>query len=579
MRFSAIIAFAPFALLAVSTPPPPPAGIVERQIETEYEAKEIEPEKEIPLLEIDIPDKQFDLSGISVEIRKVEFEGNEVFSSEELSQAAAPFLNRELSMQEMREMCLAVQRLYTQSGYFLTRVYLPQQDIQDGRLKIGILEGKLGEVAIIGNKHYSEKFIASYFTKFQGKAINYDQFLKTLLLIDDNSDLAVGAVFKKGKAFGTADVIFHVHDERPIHMFVDHNNYGSLHTSRHRTGGRLDWGNLVMYGDTLSLAEVLGSPINKLDFTDLIYRLPLNTRGAFLELSYLLANFKTDRFDQGLVLKGRSVVASGKFTQALHRTRRLNTDIYTSFDYKQIKNYSEAGTTSYDKLRVVALGMNVDYIDSWNGRNLFTGAGYLGIPDLWGGLSPIDHQCSRLGAGGLFIKLNGGAKRIQKLPKDCFLLLNGFGQYSLYKLALPEQIYIGGVDTIRGYKLAVGLGDSGYFGNVELRVPLPFLRAKKVPFMKKTWGEFLQLVGFLDFGQTFSIGKDLIRETEITPSGKAKKGVVDQDGRSILTAAGAGFRLYGPWKLEFSLDAGYPLTHRHRSSDTIVYFKVSLQVL
>lgn len=565
-------------LLAVSTPPPPPAGIVERQIEAEYEAKEIDPEKEIPLLEIDIPDKCLDLGGLSVEVKKVLFMGNNALSSKKLEKAATPFLNRELSMQDLTNLCVAIRAMYAKNGYFLARAYLPEQEIKNGILTVGVLEGKLGNVTVVGNKHYSEKFILGYFKKLQGEAINYDDFLKTLLLLDDNSDLDVGAVFKKGSDFGTADVIVRVEDKRPLHVFIDHNNYGSLHTSRNRSGGRLDLGSLFMYGDTLSIAEVLGSPISSLDFTDVIYKFPINTYGSFLEFSYLLANFKTSHFDN-MRFEGRSHIAGTKFTQAIARTRRLNYDVFTSFDYKQIKNLSKVGVTSFDKLRVLALGMNFDYIDGWKGRNLFTLSGAVGIPDLLGGNKAVDPESSRRDAGGRFVKFNGGVKRIQQMPKDFFFLLNGVGQFSFNKLPLPEQIYIGGVDTVRGYKLAVGLGDHGFYANVELRVPPPFIRKTKIPLSKKTWGEFLHFVGFLDHGQTFSIGEDVIREAVETSRGKERKAGVRQDGRAILTAVGAGFRIYGPWKFEFSLDAGYPLTDRHRSSDTITYFKVSWQIL
>lgn len=564
----------------MSTPPPPPAGIVERQIEAEYEAEKIDAEKEIPLLEIDLPEKQLVLSGETVHIKRITFSGNEIIPSRELDKVVQPYLNRDLSMQDIREMCLAIQAKYVKEGYFLTRSCAPEQQINDGILQLMVIEGKLGEVTVVGNKYYSEKYIKSYFQKLQGQPINYDAMLKALLLLDENSDMNAGAVFKKGKEFGTADVIIRISDQRPIHLYADHNNYGSDHTSRHRTGAKLDYGSLFMYGDTLSVTEVVGSPISSLDFTDIIYRCPINSSGSYLDFSFLLAEFKTDKFDKFLRFEGRSHIGTVRFSQALARTRRLNTDIFTSFDYKQIKNYSnKVGTTSFDKLRILNLGGSFDYIDGWQGRNLFVIWGSWGIPNFMGGLHAEDSRCSRVGAGGEFLKANGGYKRLQKMPYNTFLLFNCFAQGSLDKLPLPEQIYIGGIDTVRGYKLAKGLGDQGFYTNIELRVPLPFIRSHKVPFLKKTWGEFLQFVGFLDHGQTFVIGRDKIRQGEVGPDGKPEKGKVNQHGRSILTAVGPGVRVYGPWKIDFSMDIGYPLTQHRRSSDTIVYFKVSWQIL
>jgi len=576
-RFSFLM---PLSIFAVSVPPPPPAGVVERQIEQEYDAKKVDPEKEIPLLEIDVPDKQFNVGSLSVHVKEVVFSGNQAISSKQLRKIAEPYLGRDLSMKEIQELCRAVQAKYAQEGYFLARAYPPVQEVKEGRLQIEIIEGKLGEVSVVGNKHYSEAFVKGFFKKFQGKPLNYDQILKALLLLDENMDLDVGAIFKKGKAFGTADLIVRVKDKRPLHLIFDHNNYGSLNTSKQRTGMRLDWGNAITYGDRLSLIEVVGSPIKSLDFTNAIYHIPINTYGSAIELAYLFANFKTDNVGDDIKYTGRSHIATARYLQAIHRTRRLNTGIFTSFDYKQIQNFGAGAESSFDKLRVLSAGLNIDYIDGWDGRNLFDFYFGLGLPDFLGGLNPRSKQSSRDHGGGQFLRFNGDYKRLQRLPWNCFLILNGVGQYSMFKLPLPEQMYIGGVDTVRGYKLAEGLGDSGFYANFELRVPPPFLREKKVPWSKKqTWGDFLQFVGFVDHGQTFNVGKLLIREITRSSEGKKEKEDVRQDGRVILTSAGAGLRMYGPWRLEWSFDAGYPLTEKHRSSTTILYFRVALKVL
>ncbi|MBS0648989.1 MAG: ShlB/FhaC/HecB family hemolysin secretion/activation protein [Verrucomicrobia bacterium] len=554
----------------------PPAGVVERQIEQEYEAKEVDAQKEIPLLEVDIPEKQYEMSGEKVLITGVKFNGNTVVSSRTLRRALKQFVGKESSMKDIHEMCKAVQAKYNERGYFLARAYAPPQELTNGTLTIEIIEGKLGKVEVVGNKYYGEKFIARHFEKYLGKPIDYDQILKALLLLNENSDLHVGAVFKKGADFGTADLVVRVKDHRPIHLMIDHNNYGSDHTSHHRTGTRLDWGNLITYGDTFTLVEVVGSPLSSLNFTNAIYHIPINTSGSAFDVSYLFANFKTDEVDH-IKYSGRSHIATARFSQALHRTRKLNTDVFTAFDYKQIQNFGGGFESSFDRLRVLTGGVQIDYIDGWKGRNLLPISGSWGIPKFLGGSSVHDRHSSRVHGGGRFVKLNGGWKRLQKLPLDCFLLLNTQMQYSFDELPLPEQIYIGGPDTVRGYQLAAGIGDHGFYMNLELRVPPPFLRQRKIPWTDTTWGEFVQFVGFVDHGQTFAHGQDILREWGFKEGHKRKKHV--HFDRAVLTSAGAGVRLYGPWKIEWSLDVGYPLTDQHRSSETIVYFRVAWKIL
>ena len=577
--FVSLSVLAPGFVLGLSNPRIPPAGVVDRQIELEYEAQKIEAEKAIPLLEIDIPEDQLDMGDEKVYIEEVSFSGNEVFLTKELVKIIAPYLGQLLSMKEIREMCALIQKKYVKAGYFLTRAYTPAQEIKDGHLRIAILEGKLGEITIQGNKYYSDAFIRSYFERFQDKAINYDAFMKELLLLSENMDLEVAAVFMKGHSFGTTDVLLRVKDNRPIHLSLDTNNYGSDNTSQIRTGAKLDWGSLIRYGDVLTVVEVVGSPISSLDFTDAIYYIPVNTRGTGIELSYLFANFKTGNVGDDIKFEGRTHIAAGKFIQAINRTRKLSTDFFTSFEYKQVQNLGSGLQSSFDKLRVLTGGMNIDYRDDWKGRNLFAGYMSWGIPDILQGLKVDDSESSRQGAGGRFIKIGGSGKRFQKLPWDCVLILNAFGQYSFNKLPLPEQIYIGGIDNVRGYKLAEGLGDQGFVCNIELRVPPPFLRGHKAFWSKKRWGELIHFVGFLDHAQTFSIGIDKIKEVTRNMEGQKQVTAVPQVKRPILTSAGAGIRIYGPWRFDFSFDAGYPLTQKFRSSDTIVYFKIGLQIL
>lgn len=571
-----LLSLIPLSLTASANKPVPPAGVVDRQIELEYDAKEVDAEKQIPLLEVDIPEQTFDMGDETTLIDSVKFTGNTVISSRMLRKSVKEFMGKELSMKEIYEMCQAVQAKYAERGYFLARAFVPAQEVSDHTLTIEIIEGKLGHVSVVGNEHYSASFIARHFAKYQGKPINYDQILRALLLLDENSDLDVGAVFKKGTEFGTADLIVRVSDNRPLHIMLDHNNYGSDHTSDHRTGARFDWGNLLLDGDMLTITEVVGSPLSSLNFTNALYHIPIYTYGSSMDFSYLFADFKTKEVDR-VRYTGRSHIATARFNQALQRTRKLNTDIFTTFDFKQIRNFGNGIESSYDKLRVLTAGGQMDYIDGWKGRNLFLISGGWGIPSIMGGNGVKSPSSSRVQGGGRFVKLNGGWKRLQKLPFECFLLINAQMQYAFDKLPLPEQIYIGGIDNVRGYQLAAGIGDHGLFGTVELRVPPPFLRAHKIPWTETTWGEFLQFVGFVDHGQTFGFGQDILREIGLK-EGKKKKEHVHFD-RAILTSAGAGVRLHGPWKIEWSLDVAYPLTDKHRSSETIVYFRVAWKIL
>ncbi len=541
--------------LAAFPPPVPSAGVVERELEKEYEGKPLQPEKQVPSIQIDIPKEKLHLpSGKKVMIRQVALKGNDSISTKKIQRWVQGYLGKELSIQEIFELCHAIDKRYAEEGYFLARAYPPQQDIKDGTLLIEILEGKLGDVTIVGSKHYSESFIKSYFSSLQGKPLKYNQFLRALSLVNENSDLVVGALFEKGKEYGYADVILRVEDKRPLHLYLNGNNYGRDLTTNVRAGGRLDYGNAIFQGDTFSLAQVVGFPFNALYFTDAIYRVPVNRNGTFLEGQFLYSQFKIEELKR-LHLKGRSEIATLKVDQVLTRSRTLSVDLFSYFDYKQIKNFVLGRSTSYDKLRVLTVGSVIDHFGPFRGRDYLVLRFAAGIPNFLGGLKAVDHRSSRRGGGGRFFILNADYDRIQPLPKDCYFYFHGSGQLSPRKLTLPEQIYIGGSDTVRGFPLAVALGDSGYYVNFEFRVPPPLFGNKKFIMTNKKWKDILQFDAFLDNGGTF----------------------LQSERNTVLWGTGLGLRINGPYTLSLSVDVGFPLNHKDSTNGAFYYLKITGQ--
>jgi len=536
------------------------AGVIDRQIEQLYDAKKIEPEKEIPLLEVDVPEQQLKVSdGETVYVKKVVFEGNCEISSKTLNKCIRSHLDKNLSMKEINEIKDCVRCFYVKEGYFLARTYCPPQEIHAGVLKICILEGKLGDICVTENEYYKTSFIKGYFEKFIGKPLNYTSLMRALFLVNENLKLEVGSVLKKGKKFGTVDLILQVKDKRPITLYLDENNYGSLFTTKWRTGAKLEIGNCFTNGATLTTTQVMGNPPHGLYFSLYEYKIPVTKNGTIVDLSYLYSRFKVRRVKE-LRLKGRSDIFSLGVTQAIYRTKTLDMDAFTSFDYKQIKNFSLGDMTSFDKLRVWTLGFYFDYIDLTKGRTYIDADMAVGIPGFLGGLHGKDTRCSRLGAGGEYVIWHFDGVRLQQVIPNHFIYCHLYGQVTGYKLPLAEQIYIGGMPTVRGYRLANALGDKGYYLNIEYRMALPFIAEKTIPWVNKKWKEFFQILGFYDHGHVYLTGGQ----------------TYNQRSSMRLKSVGFGFRLYGPYNFNVTLDVGFPLIDRGEGTQT--YFKIFWQI-
>ncbi len=542
-------------------PPAGAAGVVEKEIQREYSVGEISPEKEIPLLEVDVPELQLDLpEGISVRINHIRLEGNDSLPPKELYALIQPYLGKDLTGKDVKELCLSLQGLYAKRGYILTRVYPPVQEIHDQSLTLQVVEGVLGNIEIRGNHFYKTKYIRKYFAHLEGKPVNYDEMMRALLLVNENSDLGVGAIFKKGQEFGQVDLALIVKDKLPVHVYADYNTWGSNVTTYGRVGSKISGGNLATNGDTLSLVGVVGTPPKDLYYINTAYSAPINANGMFFDLSYLYSHFEVQQ-ETSLQLEGLSQIAGGRVRQALNRSRRFSTDVFVSFDYKQLKNEELSQTGSFDRLRVLGFGGKIDYVDGVKGRNIFNLSANIGIPYILGGSDPIDSQSSREGAGGRYYILNLEYTRVQTLPWDSFLYFSGSAQGTFNKLPLPEQIYIGGMGTVRGYPLSVALGDTGYYGTLEFHTPIPGIGNMQWRRLNKPWKDIFQLVGFVDHGGVYT-----------------NSSVPSEASPTYLTSVGAGIRFYGPWNFNVSFDAGFPITEQYELFKNILYVKVSMGI-
>src|SRR6185436_16639362 len=68
--------------------------------------------------------------------------------------ALAPYKG-ERTMDEIRQAAQALQELYRQAGFGAVVTFLPEQAVAGGKLVIGVLEGKVARVVVLGNKQFS----------------------------------------------------------------------------------------------------------------------------------------------------------------------------------------------------------------------------------------------------------------------------------------------------------------------------------------------------------------------------------------------------------------------------------------
>jgi hemolysin activation/secretion protein len=454
-----------------------------------------------------------------------------VIETEELEPFVAPFYGKDLGLAELQQAADSITDVYRQKGYNLARAYIPRQEIKDGVVEITVLEGKLGQIIIEGNKNYSTDFIHRGFTRvIEDKAINQRSLEKSLLLLNENPDLKVTAVLETGKEPGTTDIIVKAQDKLPLHLAMDYDNFGTKSVSKNRFGMEVSLSRFLLFeGASLSLRGVIGSDPKSFHYGRASYLLPINSYGTKLGLF----GYGGD-FDVGQALSEFNLTSTAwgygfYLTHPFVRSRFQNLSGEFGFESKDANQFILGSLLSRDKLRMLRTSWNYDWIDS-TGRSFIALSVYQGLGDAFGAMENNDPKSSRPGADNRFTKAYLSLARLQKIVDRVSIMMRGSGQASTRPLVATEQFYIGGADSVRGYPPGEFLGDDGYNVTTELRVsPLPNQ-------------ELLQMISFVDHG-----GVSL----KDPPPGVK--------GYNHLTGVGFGFRLSLPYNITGRFDVGFPV--------------------
>ena len=165
-KIAAIVVSLLFILQGIAysqTPPPSQTGggieqqqsqiqkqrALEKRITTEKKPQEaITEEKAVPVEE-----------GSRVLVKTIEVKDSTLVSKEVIDKIITQYEGKELSLREMQKICDLITDEYRKRGRVTSRAYLPPQTIKNGLLLIFVIEGKVGNVEVKGNKYFSSNLI------------------------------------------------------------------------------------------------------------------------------------------------------------------------------------------------------------------------------------------------------------------------------------------------------------------------------------------------------------------------------------------------------------------------------------
>lgn len=481
-----------------------PAGIINRQNKEQLKDLKIEeklieptidkrPEKQQKEETQDNEDENLSYNP-SFHLNKIVFIGNTKFSDKKLQKISKKYINETVHLSDIQTLIKTITEKYHEKGFISSYAYLPEQQIEDGVLTININEGLTGDCKAYGNRWEREWYFSNVVFKSnglrEGKVFNVKNLQGALKTINNEDYInAVTTVEKDEK--GNTVVELNVQDRFPLSLNLIWDDYGRDLTGRQRFTPILGIDNLTGLGDKIYGGAVLSSRS-----TGVLagYNVPISNHGTRLAFDYSYSSVKMGGIFEKYKIHGNSSDYSVKIIQPIINDALKEVTSSVGIDFINSSSESDFFQTTLSNyaLRVLRANINGVFDDSYGRTLADIGVSY--------GFDGLGAHCERYSPYDLdFVKISASATRVQRVKQESLAILRLNGQYSPNKLFSTEQMYLGGVYSIRGYQPSEILGDYGVAGSLEFRVPVPFLK-QVLPEKYKHLSKKIQLVAFYDFG-------------------------------------------------------------------------------
>lgn len=545
-------------VFAQNVPPSQDIGAQAQQLQKKVEQIQKTVESKKAALEKASEEENLRKRQVIFMLKKMAVRGSSIFTEKELAGVYGPYLNKYVNFNDINNIITGIKGLYQQKGYLTTVVYFPQQEIKDGAVEIFIIEGKMGQLGVEGNRYFSTKFLARNIHLPHGTILNMNQLNRDLLWINKNGDLQAVSVIGPGKEPGTTDVIVKVQDKRTWHVGTSFDNNGSRILGKYRGGSYVRSTNATGHGDSLFINTLMNS---RLLGQSVSYRTPVGTRGTQVGIDYSHFTMKLGKEFKSYDITGTTNQGSVEISQELYLAENMELSAAGGLSVKSITKHVLGQRVSDDQLRIPYMSMAWSESDAWGNTSVtprldFGTGGFLGA-------STRNHpSASRAGTGGFYVKYSQEISRTQKMLWDSYIRLSSQFSAASHTLPSSEQFQIGGEDSVRGYPEGDYSADVGGTFSVEWNFPMYlFPKQWKLPKDEVSLRNRIMPYVFMDAGV-----------------GSLKKVLPGERQQKSLMSLGGGFRARLYKSIFFNADWGVPVSDDPAAGSGPSTFHFSLQM-
>ena len=446
------------------------------------------------------------------DIVRFQVEGNTILDAGRVQVLVAPFVGKRKVYGDVQKALEALEDEFRRLGFGTVQVYVPEQELTSGVVRLQVSEGVVGKVTISGNKHFDNANVRASLPQLkEGVAPNMRQLSENVQLANESPAKQVEVTLGVSEDEGKVDVKVDVKEEDPERFYVTLDNSGTKASGKHRVGVSYQNANIGNSDQVLTLGyttavdppggmKILSSRVFpwqddsgvKVDIFSVGYRLPLYSIGDSIDFIYGNSSTNTPSAAVGLgpAFTGKGEIFGLRYNHIFPRSGEYTSRLVLGFDYKYMNNrcaiagvptpFGVAGCTPHTFRPVSAT-----YSGQWQkpGEAIDFNVGFvhhlfpMGSEFTFAPAAPEAGGTDRYSAASgyrtkdEFSALRFGGSYATAIAGDWLLRVAANGQHANNALPAGERLGLAGQNAVRGFLERAVAVDRGLVANLEAYSP------------------------------------------------------------------------------------------------------------
>jgi hemolysin activation/secretion protein len=422
-----------------------------------------------------------------IRLSAVLLEGSRVIPDNVRDMVVSPYLYKQITFVELELIRNELTMWLVDNGFINSGVVIPDQDVNNGVIKMQVIDGIVTSINISGTSSFSADYFRSRLGIATASPFNISHLRDTLQLFQQDPQVrSINADLSAGAKPGESTLSVKVSEARPWSLYISSSNDNSPATGPYRGETGLSYRNAIGYGDLISAR--FGGTEGGYDVSTSA-SIPVTPYDTLMEAFYRRSEYGViDPLYKKLDIRSESETIGAKISHPFLKSTRREVRPSLTFERRESRNYLLGQGFSFSQKEA----------DGFSVLN----AGRFGIEWIERGASSVmlvSTTASFSTDSAEFLSWSSRLIWMQRTGwRDTRFLVRADTQIANDSLPPMEKFALGGMNSVRGFRKNVLVRDNALGGSFEYFLPL---------LSDNQETELFAISAFFDYGRGWDIAQ------------------------------------------------------------------------